>query len=223
MATWKTDTNSGKFECAVGNLKIGADTLIYNMGSATNCASGEAGLCELFNTRACYALKSEIQYPAVIPYRNRQEFFWKTADVMDIAEAIQKAFNRNTKVKLKYVRFNEAGDMHSAECLSKLKKLATILPEITFYTYTHRSDLVTDPSCMPKNLVINTSNFKVEGMNQFKVDMDITAHSVKAEYAELKAKFTEKYGKGTLVCKGDCSKCNLCKVQHGKTVWVPLH
>lgn len=221
--TFKYDTNSGKFEGAIGNLKIGKDTLIFNMGSATECASGNAGLCDLFNTRDCYALKAEIQYPATLPARQRQETFWKSADVIDIAEAIQHAFSGRRQVALKYVRVNEAGDMHSRDCLNKLKSLATMLPDIKFYTYTHRSDLVTTADNMPANLVINTSNFEVKGLNQFAVEPRVTARSLKREAMRVREDIRALHGENALTCIGDCSACSLCKIQHGKTIWVPLH
>lgn len=223
MAQFKYDTNSGKFEGAIGNLKIGKDTLIFNMGSATECASGAKGLCELFLTRDCYALKAEIQYPATLPARQRQESFWKSADVIDIAEAIQHAFNGRRQTALKYVRVNEAGDMHAKECFSKLKQLATLLPEIKFYTYTHRSDLVTTSENIPSNLVINTSNFEVSGLNQFAVEPTVTVTSIKRQATEAREKIRAIHGPDALTCLGDCSACSLCKIQHGKTIWVPFH
>ena len=223
MSQFKYDTNSGKFEASIGNLKIGKDTIIFNMGSASECPSGEAGLCDLFLSRDCYALKSEKMYPQVLPYRQRQEEFWKSADPIDMAEAIQKAFSRRRKVALKWVRVNEAGDMHSEECFTKLKQLASLLPDVNFYTYTHRSDLVTTSKNIPKNLVINTSNFEVKGLNQFAVEPRVTCSSLKTEAMRVREEIRELHGDNALTCIGDCSACNLCKIQHGKTIYVPLH
>lgn len=216
-------TNSGTFEASIGNLKIGKDTLIFNMGSGTNCASGKAGLCDLFNTRSCYAIKSEVQYPAVLPARTRQEAYWLKADAFELAEAIQKAFSRRSRIKLKYVRVNEAGDMHSKECLEKLIQLAELLPEIKFYTYTHRSDIVTTSKGIPSNLVINTSNFKVDGLNQFAVERRVKTSSLKNNAMKVRKELRDIHGPRALTCIGDCSACTLCKIAHGKDILVPLH
>jgi len=212
-----------KFEYSVGNLKIGKDTLIFNMGSATNCASGKAGLCELYGTRDCYAMKAEQIYPQTLPFRNRQEAYWLNTDAETIAEAIHKAVSRKTKIAIKYVRVNEAGDMHSIDCLNKLIAIAEMLPHIKFYTYTHRADIIGKGVKLPKNLVINTSNFEAEGCNSFSIVKDVKVRSLKKEFKIARSSIREIKGDRALTCIGDCSKCTLCKVSHGKTIWVPLH
>lgn len=203
------------FKYSIGNLKIGKDTLIFNMGSATNCPSKRAGLCNI----DCYAMKSERQYKAVLPYRTMQEKYWLTNDAFTISEDIQKAFNRKLKVKLKYVRVNEAGDFHSMDCVNKLIQIAEMLPEIQFYTYTHRSDLISDNMYVPSNLVINTSNFSRKGFNQFKAIPEIKVKSMK----EIQQKWDEIKEFADLACIGDCSICGYCKKSHGKVIGVPLH
>jgi hypothetical protein len=202
-------------EYSIGNRKIGKDTLIFNMGSATHCASKKAGLCDI----DCYAMKAERMYKATLPYRSRQEKYWLENDAFTIAEEIQKAFNRKLKVALKYVRVNESGDFHSAECVQKLIEIAEMLPNVKFYTYTHRSDLITDNMYVPANLVINTSNFSREGFNQFKAIPEIKVHKM-ADISKVKK---EILNFSDLACVGDCSICGYCKKSHGKVIGVPLH
>lgn len=211
------------FEYSIGNLKIGDDTLIFNMGSATNCASGKLGLCEFFGKISCYAYKAENMYKEPLPFRSRQETYWLENDAITIAEEIAKAFARKLKTPLKYVRVNEAGDFHSKDCVKKLIEIAKILPHIKFYTYTHRSDLITSKTKLPANLVINCSNFTRKGFNSFSVEKSVKTSSVKKNIVNLTKQIKAIHGTTALVCKGDCSKCNLCKVTHGKTIWVPLH
>lgn len=198
----------------LGNLKIGKDTLIINMGSATRCPSKSLGLCSV----DCYAMKAERQYPAVLPYRDVQEQYWVNTDAFQIAEDITKFIGRK---KVKFVRFNEAGDLHTMECLDKLIQIAKILPELKFYTYTHRSDLITDNTFkrLPKNLAINTSNFQRQGLNSFNIVEGVKL-SRKIGYLDVK---NEIKSLGYFPCIGDCSKCNLCKITHGKKIGVPLH
>lgn len=204
----------------LGNKKIGTDTLIFNMGSATNCASKLAGLCDI----DCYAMKAERQYKAVLPYRTRQEKAWLNNDSFEIAEQITSFLAKKRNV-VKYVRVNEAGDLHSEKCLYKLIELANMLPELKFYTYTHRSDIITDNTAkeLPKNLVINTSDFKRKGLNQFKavkVSFKVKSHQKQAK--EIRKDIQETFNTN-IVCMGDCSTCNLCKINHKKDIYVPIH
>ena len=212
-----------KFNYSVGNMKIGKDTLIFNMGSATDCASGRLGLCELFKTNACYALKSEKHYPNVLPSRTQQEQYWLGTNAIDIAEDVHKAVSRKTKVAIKYVRVNESGDMHSTACLDKLIAIAEMLPDVKFYTYTHRSDIIGKGIDLPNNLVINTSNFTASGCNSFSVVHEVKVSSLKKEFKTARKAIREIKGDNALTCIGDCSKCSLCKIAHGKNIWIPLH
>lgn len=207
-------------EFKLGNNKIGNDTLIFNMGSATDCPSFKKGLCNI----DCYAKKAERQYPQVKPYRDRQEKSWLNSDAFTIAEEIGKFLSKKRNA-VKFVRVNESGDFHTSECLEKLIQIAQILPELNFYTYTHRCDLVDDDTSkkLPKNLVINTSDFKVNGLNQFKTfktSFKVTSH--KKQSLKIKAEIKTSVS-SNLVCMGDCSTCSLCKINHTKTIYAPIH
>ena len=205
---------------SVGNLKIGKDTMIINMGSAKECPSKKLGLCKI---EKCYANKAEYLYPTVLPFRMRQEHYWLSNDAVTIAEDISYviSFNDRRKVSIKYVRINEAGDFHSHKCLTKLIHIAKMLPNIVFYTYTHRSDIVDNGTFkrLPSNLIINCSNFERKGLNTFKAITSVKVHSMKAIFKVRKdiLKFAD------FACFGDCSKCGYCKKQHGKVIGVPLH
>lgn len=60
-----------------GNTKIGPDTMVLNLTSATDCPSRRLGLCQLDNPADCYALKAERHYyTTVLPYRRRQAAYW---------------------------------------------------------------------------------------------------------------------------------------------------
>jgi len=61
-----------------GNKKLGKDTLIFNMTSATNCPSKRLGLCQLKGRceSKCYALRAEKRFPAVLEYREEQAGDW---------------------------------------------------------------------------------------------------------------------------------------------------
>lgn len=205
---------------SVGNTKIGKDTLIVNMGSATECPSKKLGLCKIAK---CYAEKAEIQYPNVLPFRMRQENYWLDTDAFGIVEDLTYVFSFNNRrtIPVKFVRVNEAGDLHSHKCLTKLIHIAKMMPSIVFYTYTHRSDLVDNGTHkrLPSNLVLNCSNFTRKGLNTFKAIVSVKVHSMKAIFKVRKEilKFSD------FACFGDCSKCGYCKKPHGKVIGVPLH
>ena len=74
-----------KLDIKKGNKKIGTNTLIFNMCSATDCPSKKRGLCQLPDTKYCYAFGAEIRYKAVLAYRRRQEKAWDKLSATDIA------------------------------------------------------------------------------------------------------------------------------------------
>ena len=209
------------FKYSRGNKKIPKSTLIYNMGSATTCAAKLKGLCNI----DCYALKSEKMYPNVLPARNHQEEYWLNTDSFAFVEALTKVITK-ARTPITHVRFNEAGDMHSTECLDKMVEIANMLPQIKFYTYTHRKDLVNNDThkMLPSNLVINTSDFQVDGLNSFNaVEVDFKFQSYMKAATDIKADIKAKYN-SNLVCLGDCRDCTLCSVKnHGKKIYVAIH
>ncbi len=210
--------NTEKLKLAIGNTKIGYDTIIVNMGTAHNCPSAKLGLCNLAHKKyggdgSCYALKAEYLYPPSITFRAIQKIQFELWNSLKIADEIFEEVKKHPKTKIKYVRFNESGDFHSISQVIKAGEVARYvkefclmagIPVIKFYTYTHRSDIFSGESGkellkkMPDNFTINGSNFMVH--NNFKV-MDISK----------KERDSKEFGKFT--CKDDCRKCSLCKVR----------
>jgi hypothetical protein len=186
-------------EISIGNLKIGKDTIIFNMGPATTCPSRNKGLCQVPDR--CYAMKSERMYKQVLPFRKRQEQYWKKTPVREIAAALKQHLNRKFKVKIKYVRFNESGDFYSQFDVWKLQALASLVPDVNFYGFTARKDL--DFSGSPDNLRINGSGFMLD--NNFKAvpKDEVDNYDVK--------------------CGGNCRDCDLCKTESGKVIAVAYH
>ena len=76
-----------------GNKKLPKTTAIFNMGSATDCPALKKGMCQAFARNpqgkmklVCYAKKAEVQYyTMVLPYRRRQEKYWKDHSAEDFA------------------------------------------------------------------------------------------------------------------------------------------
>ena len=180
-----------------GNKKIGKDTLIINMNSATDCPSHELGLCSIEGTK-CYALKSERCYPEVLPYRRDQAMYWGTHSSSEIARDLQDVLSRKRK-PIDYIRFSEAGDFERQWDVDKMKDIASRVPEVKFYGYTARKDL--SFVGLPDNMVVNGSGFMVS--NMFTAVKQVAEREVQ--------------------CPGDCRECNLCKGARGLDIKVLYH
>jgi len=141
--------------------------------------------------------------------RERQEQYWLNTPVKTIIEHFKIAFQTGKHGKnITAVRFNESGDFHSKKCLTKLKKISKAFPNIEFYTYTHRSDIMKNVSLsdLPENLNINLSyvNNK-KGFNTFCLD---------TQYKE-----TAK----TVTCTKCFKGCKLCHKAKGLNIAVKIH
>jgi len=184
-------------ELSIGNTKLGRDTAIFNMDSATDCVSKKLGLCQLQDCNSCYALKAEIQYPACLPFRKRQALAYHRQEYKSLASDILQGVTRNVK----YIRFSEAGDFRHQGDIEKLFNIASELSQYIFYGYTARRDLsYKNP---PKNLAINCSGFRRGNMNTFRIVKSYTGNNP--------------------TCKGNCRICNLCKKAQSLTIENLLH
>lgn len=176
-----------------GNLKIGNDTLIFNMCSATDCPSRRLGLCKIPDR--CYAMKAERCYPQVLPYRRRQEELWLHSSSDELFKYIEPMLSK----RIKYFRFSEAGDFRTQDDINKMSALADKLAEkgVISYGYTARNDL--DFSVVGSNLCINGSSFRVHNS------------------------FTATDNPNGLVCRGNCRECVWCKTKKGLDIKVRIH
>jgi hypothetical protein len=185
-------------EMVMGNRKLGIDTLIFNMGSGTDCPSKALGFCKVASK--CYAMKAERLYPGCKPYRDRQRDYWLTRDagqiwstLVDILES-RKYQGKPLKDTVKYLRFNESGDFWSQECVRKLSQIALFLKQsygIVTYGYTARQDLD-----------FTGVQFVLRGSGH-----DNAPHGKTI----VIAKNATRAPKGYNICPGDCKVCNLCK------------
>lgn len=219
-----------------GNSKLGNDTLIFNMGSGTNCPSRKLGHCKLGNK--CYALKAERLYPQCLPSRDRQEAYWLGNSIIRIIEDFGRLLTtKKTRVDgklvklesaIKWLRFNEAGDFHSQECVEKLDQLSVYLElvhGIRTYGYSARKDLD-----------FSDVNFAVKSSGHFngnngrtiaKPKAELLADSmIKAGYEQghpVAVSIQEDNYKMYTICPMDCKKCDACKTADGVNIVFPLH
>jgi len=209
-----------KLEVSIGNLKIGNDTLIFNMGSATDCPALKLGFCKL--GKKCYAYKAERLYPEAKPYRDRQAKYWLNTGAHDIALDIFGLLNKYKKAasRIKYIRLNESGDFYSQECIEKLDTIVDILSgskfkHITFYTYTARKDLN-----------FKKAKFLVKGSSN---NVGNNGKSIARPKSELDEQGTFEHGmfyykeEHFALCAGDCRECSLCKCKNGANIVFAIH
>ena len=191
-----------------GNKKLSKNTAIFNLSSATDCPMKYA--CAFGLSGKCYAMKAERRYPQVLPYRRRQEEYWRESTLDQKVRDFTVYFQK--RPKLKYLRINEAGDIRNAADLIALEYIAIALHGlgVTTYTYTHNHfavqkfrELFHDPI-----IVINIS--LVEGE-----ETDLPGNKFRA---------VKKPTSG-LVCPGvGCMElCRVCAKEHGKTIEVAIH
>ena len=195
-----------------GNLKIPKDTAIFNMASATDCASLRLGLCKAIvdGRNFCYAMKSERAYrPNVLPYRRRQQEYWLTTTAEQFVYEFMLVNSTKPKPFTK-LRLNEAGDFHGQSCIAKAERIAKILHQygIRVYCYTSRSDLDFTGT---KYLVINGSGFSKAGISN---DFKMVSKEVGKDH--------KKWPKGYKKCPMDCNVCALCSIK-GSKVFVVQH
>lgn len=185
-----------------GNTKIGNDTMIFNLTSAMDCPAKKLGLCKI--CKQCYARKAEYLYPNVLPYRRRQAKYWDATPLQTRIEDFT-LFLKRKRIPVKYFRWNESGDFKNLNDIREVIEIAKAFPKIKFYTYTHRTDLITmvNRKRIPRNLNINVSNKKYKGLNEFKA--------------------VKEYSKGANRCKGNCRICSLCKTNKDITIEVLMH
>ena len=189
-----------------GNTKLPKQTAIFNMGSATDCPAKKIGLCSACIARTkCYAMKSEVpSRPQVLPFRRRQEKFWKGVTAEKFALEFL-ALNAMKPVPFTAMRLNEAGDFWDQDCIEKAETIAKILKGfgVKVYCYTSRSDLDFTGT---KHLVVNGSGFRKPGIT-----------------SEFKIIPSEKdLPKGYKLCPQDCKICDRCSFK-GKLTAVVKH
>lgn len=190
------------------NKKVGSDTAIINMCSATNCPAQKLGMCQVGGHKKCYAMKAERMWKNTLCHRNLQEGIWKTITVQEAINDLESlrikihrdAYDHITRA-LQFIRFSEAGDFTSQDDVNKMSDIAEGLKgRLIFYGYTARKDL--DFSKISDNMVVNGSGFCVD--NEFKaVDMIPVGYPY--------------------VCSGNCRTCNLCKEKRGVKILVKMH
>lgn len=178
---------------SIGNMKLGKDTLILNITSATDCPSRKLGLCRI--SSKCYALKAERIYRHPLDFRRAQTKQWDLYSAKSLAQMIILVAQKRG---VQYLRFSESGDFRSQADVNKMDELARLVKKagLRTYGYTARQDL---DFTKVKHMVVNGSSFMVH--NQFTAVTDPSGS----------------------VCPLNCRYCNMCKLPLGNKIEVKYH
>lgn len=82
----------------------------------------------------CYAMKSQVRFPAALDYRNRMLI---ASQQPDFAQRIIAELSI-TRRSARTVRLHESGEFYSQKYISSWLTIATALPQFTFYAFTKR-------------------------------------------------------------------------------------
>lgn len=187
-----------------GNSKLPKGTMIFNLPAVVTCPF-KTPLCE----KACYALKAEHRWPAVLPSREHNLSMVRKGLFKELMiEAIAKHHK-----KIKAIRIHESGDFFSQSYLDDWFAVAREYPEFTFYAYTKSFYLIFDQK--PGNFVLIAS-------------FDETTDELRLQhYNEKRAWFDNTF---TIIdkdadasCIADCTKCNICWTSKGHNITVNKH
>jgi hypothetical protein len=211
-----TTAKDPAFKYRRGNKKLGPDTLILNMGSATDCPSrrridketGKSLRKIAAAGKKCYALKPEEFRKSCLPFRREQEKQWKARSAKYIADQLIGVVDRAKNKNIEFLRFSEAGDFRSVSDLRKMDEIACRLKErdITTYGYTARKDLNLAHKC----LVLNCSGFVKKGCDNTFV-------------AVPRLERFEGRSPTVLACSADCRNCKNCKVATRMGIQAKYH
>lgn len=158
---------------------------IISMESATDCSSRKNGHCEI--NKNCYALKYEsnkLMYKTIERRRKDEQcinYLIKNNYSDKLADFLIKRNNSSKKHKLKYLRWNESGDVKSLDYLLFVEKIALkLFNEIGTISviYTHRKDIWEQFEKIRKSehcLIVNGSGFMAD--NNFKAVKKFTGEN----------------------------------------------
>lgn len=205
------------------NKKIGRDTLIFNMTSATDCPSKSLGLCPIPDGK-CYALKAERLYPGCLPYRRRQEYYFDNRTGMGIGYDVYRLIEKYPSLKrVKYIRFSESGDFSSQADVDKMNIAAKVCNDLLkrdgkspliWYGYSARRDL--DFSSADSLLVKGSGHSNCNNGATF--SMQLTQSQKGRKTLRIPG-----FKKPVFICPGDCSGCDFCKRRNDRPLVIPMH
>lgn len=137
-----------------GNDKLDKKILIFDIPAVSTCKNCKT--CK----KDCYALKSQLQYPAT--YNKRVLNYWIAKNDLNLFKKMITEQLRKSKEKI--IRIHTSGDFFNQNYINTWINMAVDFPEKQFYCYTKTDKLFNFPSLKNFNIVKsilqdNTKNF----------------------------------------------------------------
>lgn len=191
---------------SIGNNKIGDDTLIFNVSSATLCPSALKGYCK--QCKNCYARSDELRHSSSLLRGVLSLYKLLKYPIDNIINSTIKAVKSSKKAKnCLFVRYNSNGDILNNEILKIMNKLTVELKKATnikvAYTYTHNKNL---NLLLSPSIVFNLSDVDNKG-----VKSTIVAYKWDKKYLD---------DSNYVICSGNCKNCPYCKNKNDKRTVV---
>lgn len=195
-----------------GNNKIAKSVAIFNMNSASDCPNRESKHCQV-PWESCYAGRAERQYPAVLPYRRRQEFLWDCMTPELWADSFNALVSRKRN-DVTAIRFSEAGDFRSDADIIKVDRIAELV-DVDVYTYSASDYLDWD---LAEHFTVNQSNdFSEYGDRRFMALPE--GSELPDDTVWCPFDYSDKSGDE----RPKCGECRLCIDSEGPDVAIELH
>lgn len=180
-----------------------------NNNMCVNCAT-----CN----KVCYNNKAYNQYPkkGICDLRQLYRLIQKPHVV--VGEMIQETINS------KNVRLNGSGEIHNEFILDTYIKVAKNNPDTNYFTYTKNYKLL-EGKKLPKNLIINISNFGTENIINESIDLlPKKLNTFKAITSDEMNIIKNDKKLSKTICHGlSCSTCRLCTQKKGITIYCEIH
>lgn len=193
--------------CKIGNSKIGADTLIINTSTGLNCWCKKNGLCD---NAECYACSQERQYTDYLLVNMSNEILFQDMPVRYIIQSIEKQYRKQLEAKkIKYIRWNEAGEFQNIVQFEKIDYVAAYFKKrygVISYSYSHNKELYKEycQDIKERSSIILSWSFKTH--QDYK-------SAVIIEETEL---FNYLCNHEVVICSGNCLNCSYCKNRNDK-------
>ena len=178
-------------------------------GWAANYGCNKARCLECACWVLCYAKTGNYTYTNVIQSRARRAALYELAPAL-FWDIFQKNLAKKYRQGFRTVRLLDAGDLPDVEFLRGLAAVAKEWPDVNFYGYSKKYELLEKAGALPSNLVFMRSRFLVPGKEKSASFLTVDTLAGQVPPRNFKA------------CPGsDCNKCGLCAA--GALVWAPLH
>ena len=146
------------------------DKRVFNFGLPAYKSNTGKVVCRMADEckKFCYAKKGAYIWSNVFPaFEKRLQISMQDNFVDLMVEEIKKK-------KVEYVRVHDSGDYYDKRYLAKWFKIAELLPNVRFYSYTNEIGMIKNSKDIPKNYDFI---FSGSGKQSYLIDKKVDRHS----------------------------------------------